>query len=717
MNIATLFTLLEKQASATGRVALDATIVTMAQLALIQRAFGLKDDQYLTINGVKDADITESGDTVTIAAGTVNVFDRQTLGMTITFTVGLEVDFVLVIAMPKGWALTDSFTDLPGFPFSLLILSNSCFVYSTRAVARYRLWSNQPGDAVDLDRGLNLAAELSVDALSALELLLGPEMPSKPLTLCGAFEAPVPKALPVMRLNADLGIPAFELIHGLTIKGLELAVRIPEASSESVQDVVIGVNAVTSDLEFLVGLTENATALSVSGTPLPTYAPTIDTLAACTLGEALLPKGTTFSAFLPSPISDAFTSIQFDGFDVAVSLVPAKQVTYLSFSIGEKPGSSVNLGLLDLTGFTLSATWMDPVAADPTTTIGLTGQARIPLKILTEPFDFSISIIRTTGCAISAIEASYVTPIDAPVTLASIIAEIAPSGTTIPDELNDLGFSAFLLHAEPAGHSLSCSCQGELDCIIFSQPFAASFCLAFSADKTSTGTDYTFDLSASFFVGETAFLLEAVLAKAGGAKSFQFTAKAENIPLSELIENLFADFDIDLSVLPEIMLSNVTINYNTPIDKQVGVDATFTFADTHDTGEFVLVATRKANWEFVAVLSLGSDKPLDVGLQLPLIGKDLAGELELKASHLVIASKGASGITVPAYPDLIDTPGVSFIFDLMLAGQPQSVTLPVVRFAPSSATVAPAAIAVRQQAAASAAGTLAIQKKIGPVFI
>ena len=130
-------------------------------------------------------------------------------------------------------------------------------------------------------------------------------------------------------------------------------------------------------------------------------------------------------------------------------------------------------------------------------------------------------------------------------------------------------------------------------------------------------------------------------------------------------------------MLPEIVLSGVTMNYNTPKDHQVGIDASFAFPGADLTGECVFVAEKKTAWEFVAVASLGRDHPIDIGCHLPLVGKDLVGDFELKAGYLVIASKDAAGITVDQFPDLTIKPGISFAFDLVLAGQPHTVMLPV----------------------------------------
>jgi hypothetical protein len=721
MDIATLYRRLETQASGTGKISLDTTILSAAETARIQNAFGLPKGQYLTINGVRGADVTRTGDAVKISAGTVDLLNRQALGVQITFTVGSQVDFVLAIAMPEAWALADSFSDLPDFPFKLLALSDSYFIYSTRPVNNYPLWSGRPADAVDLTQGLNFGSDLSVDALNVLALLLGPLKPSEKLKLRGSFEAPKPKSYPVMSLNADLNIAGFDLLPGLTVKDLRLTVQITEPASDSVQDVVIGVGATTKDLEFLLGFTENTTAITVSGKPLPTYSATLDTLAECTLGAALLPQGTNFSSFLPAPISDAFASIQFNGFAVAVSLTPTREVTYLSFSVGEKPGSLINLGLFDLTGFTLNAAWVDLHSPEATTMIGLTAQARMPLKAFPDPFDFSISISNKKGWAIDSVDASY----QGAVTLSDIVKEVAPSGTVIPAELNDLTFSDFLVHADPAGETFSCSCHGAFQCAILSRPFDLSFCLTLTAKKTNNVTEYAFDLSAGLIIGETEFLLVAELAKSGGSTNFQFTATADEIPLSDLIVSLFKDFDLDLSVLPEIALSQVTVSYNTPTDNEVGVDAIFTFADTAHTGEFILITEKRAGWEFAAMTRVGGTDPIDLGSRLPLIGKEFAGEFELKASYLLIASKGAAGITLARYPDLVITPGVSFAFDLLLAGHPQTLMLPLASFASSGGTSLSAPAASRLPAvgassetgADAAPGTISIQKKIGPIFI
>src|ERR1700750_617776 len=217
MDILTLFTRLREQASKTGTVSLDAEILDAAETARIQNAFGLQKGQYLTIHGVRSTDITLTGDSVTISAGTVDVLNRQALEVKTTFTVSTQTDCILAIAMPQNWALKDSYSGLPDFPFGFLALSQSYFFYSTRPVTNYPLWPSQPGDAIDLIHGLNFGAELSVDKLSVLASLLNTRTPLQPLKLSGSFEAAKAKFYPVMSLNARLHIASFELLNSLTL--------------------------------------------------------------------------------------------------------------------------------------------------------------------------------------------------------------------------------------------------------------------------------------------------------------------------------------------------------------------------------------------------------------------------------------------------------------------------------------------------------------------
>ena len=246
MDIAALLKQLQTQASGTGKVSLDSTILTASQTAAIQKTFGLPNGKYLTIDGVTSADVRQAGDSIAIAAGTVDVLNRQALGTTMTFTAGTEVDFVLVVAMPKAWVFADSFPDLTGFPFDLLGLSGCAFLYSTRAVHGYPFWPGVPAGDIDLAAGLNFAADLSIAGLTAMKWLLDSAMPSEPLKLWGPVEAPAPKSFPVMNLSAALGVPALQLVPGLTVTSLRLALQITAPGLDAVQNVVIGVAALTT---------------------------------------------------------------------------------------------------------------------------------------------------------------------------------------------------------------------------------------------------------------------------------------------------------------------------------------------------------------------------------------------------------------------------------------------------------------------------------------
>jgi len=720
MEPTTLVSQLQTQVANAGKITLDASILDAAELLQVQNAFGLMAGQYLSIEGLKGTDIpSASGNSISITAGTISVLNLTALTVkSITFTAGDRVGFMLVISMPATWTFTDSFPALNFFPFDVVTVSGAGFVYSSQPVTGYPLWPAGTANPINLAAGLNMGADLSIAGLSLLQALLGTPAPAGSLKAWGAFNTKALYPYPLMNISADLGLPPFELLPGFYITGLALSLQINEPpGDEMFQDIAIGIVATTTDLEFFLAITQDMDMVSISGGPLPTYTATLDNLAQSTLGNAILPAGTDFSTFLPGPLSDAFTSIEFNGFTMVLALGDEKQVTYATFSIGEKTGSAVNLGLFSLTGFTLEVSWFTPGSTGSIARIGVGAQAAIPVDVFKDPFDFSIAVTVVNGSAtIDTIEARY----DGSITLTDIIKEISP-GSTIPEVLNDLSFSRFMVRADPGGDSFTCSCSGNLDLEIMSQPLVAAFQLMLNKNATTT----SYELSAGFVIGDGAFLFDMSLVSGGDSSLFQFTAKADQIPVSQLVEDLFGAIDIDLSLLPEVVLTDLTLNYNTPSDGFSSLDASFSF-DTNYTGEINIAAQKMgspAQWEFVAAAGLGTTNPVDIGASLPLVGSELAGDFELKESWLIITSKKPTGITIPAASHLTIKPGVSFAFDLILAGQAQTVMLPVVGYpAPEQQQTLRVMQSVVTDSTTPAApakptGSIPIQKQIGPLFI
>lgn len=200
------------------------------------------------------------------------------------------------------------------------------------------------------------------------------------------------------------------------------------------------------------------------------------------------------------------------------------------------------------------------------------------------------------------------------------------------------------------------------------------------------------------------------------------------IPLSALINGLFEDLGIDFD-LPDISLSNPSLTFNTGDTAAFGISAGYSIESI--TGTFQLECRKNDDithkWEFAAVLELTPGDPVDLGAKLPLVGSEIAGDFELKGASLIFTSNTSTSndvITIPGNPNLKITPGVSFAFDFVLAGQAHSLTLPVIEYhsaQPRHDTLNAAPVvdapAPHSDQSKKPSGNIPIQKKIGPIFI
>jgi hypothetical protein len=731
MNIGALHTQLITQA-ANGKVILNTTLLAQNTVNGLQTDFGLVQGDFLTISGITATDIPEPfGDSITITAGTTGVFQLNGLSFNLVFTINAEVvDLCLQIQMPDRWKVKDSFPELTLFPFSLIELSKGLFIFDSKGKSSFTPAFYSYGSIPQLAEGLSLIASLDLSSIPVLKDMLDNKLPTGSLTISGPFSAATRFPYPVMQLTTAISNSPVTIIPGITFDSLSLSVSISDPGSSYIQDFIFSLDAPAGDMDYTVTLSDSADIISLAVTPKPSASFNLQTLSESDLVKSILPPGINFGSFVPDPLMSVFSSIEFKGAGFSFSL-SNKQITEVDFSIGQAKDQSLQLGLFTFTNIVMRANWESPGSESAMVFVLFSAEANIHLKVFSDPFHFSISVSEIQSkWQIDLIEAQYFGAIS----LAGIIREIAP-GTTIPTVLNDLQFGKFYVRAEPGGNSYTCSCQGAFGTEIMDTVFSSNCNLILTV--SGQGTD--FKLSGGFAVGNDYwFNIVTGLAKNSTSTTFTFTGTSTAIPISDLIINLFADFDIDLSVLPEIMLSNATINYNIPTDGLVSIDADFVF-DTDYTGEFHFAAQKAgspASWQFVAFAGIGTQNPVDIGAMLPLVGKEISGDFELKESYLLITSKTPAGITIPSKPDLTITAGVSFGFDMVLAGQAQKVMLPVVSYSNPDATqdqentasAAPGSNPALLPATGGTDGsqsntannsiyTIQLQKKLGPIFV
>ncbi|MBV7530484.1 DUF6603 domain-containing protein [Chitinophaga sp. sic0106] len=711
MSINDLVAQLRKQA-ATGSITLDNTILSNAQITAIQTAYGLDTASFIKINGISVADIPDpnNNNSVTINNGSCDLLNQTNINVQeLTFNVNGAVDFILNIKMKDSWQWTDSFPILNVFPFNQIRCSATYFIYSTKVVGTYQLWSANAADAIPLAAGLNIGTRLSLQALSKLPAIFG----SLTLDVNGA--GPIVHnnsyPYPVMKLSTDL-LSSFTLFDGLPVSNLQYIVEIT-APQQLVQDIISAVSTTAGDMQLLLDIDQSTEVLRIEGNALnDNY--TLANIASGTVAQAILPAGTNFQQFIPSTIGQVFDSISLKGFNITASLGTPKSINRVIFTIGQKSNTRVNLGVFNLTNFVLNVAWTNPKNGNTSTTVKFLASGTIPLKTFNDPLNFSIIAAYNGTWNIQQIEADY----PGTIALADIIHEI-DSGTKIPDELSGLTFSNFLLQGDVAGSEYTLALQAYWDLVVMSETVCSNYVLNLHYDGSKT--DY--ELKAGFVIGESSITADIIF-----DQQFKFSGEADDISLSDLLTSLFGNLGIDLTGIPDILLNSLKINYNTPADGQMSINADLTYGNNFD-GKFDLVAMKSGNpatWEYIAYAGIGVTNAIDLGALLPMVGPELKGKFEINDAFFIITSKTIDGLTLNEIQGNTLKPGISIGFNVVIDGTPQQLLMQILNYEQQSAGnfyITQHGKLIKSNADASNDNTTGnvhsflIQKQIGPILI
>ena len=508
MDISAIITNLRAQVK-NAKIALDETLLSSVQLNAIRSSFGLGPKDFIVINGVNTVP-DPVGDSVTISTGTVDIFAQKGLGnIQLSFIGGADTNLIFYIPMPSGWKINDSFPTLTLFPFNLLALSETSFTYSTIKKADWVL----PGKktAIQLSIGLNLNGLVTLKGFELIASLLGSQFPAGLLNISGLLSKDPKNPYPVMKLNADLGIPKFTIVSGLELNALKLLLEVTVPDKNNEQGINFGIRAETKNLLFDLIILDGGGSISFIGGPQPGFNATLANLATTELSIAVLP-GVDFSSLVPDPIAGVFTNaIAFKGFSALMSLSEPRKITSISFSIGQASGVTIDLGLFKLTGFTFEASWISPGSQNALTMVSFKASGKVPINIFKEDFNFRISASGTKkGWEIDSIYADYAGRI----TMADILLEISPN-SVIPDFLKEVSFTNFVASAKPGEQQFMLACMGEVGIHAMDQNFVASFALILN--KTASQTK--FQLNTQFGIGNVAYTLNLQLANSKDAGS------------------------------------------------------------------------------------------------------------------------------------------------------------------------------------------------------
>ncbi|QJB37995.1 hypothetical protein HF324_09080 [Chitinophaga oryzae] len=706
MDISELISKLRADASAAGQVVLNTAYLSDAQVATIQGVLGMAPTRYITIKNLRAGDIPDAQNSaVTITAGQADLLNQNSLPVKeLIFTVGAAqtIDFILNLALPSSWQWTSSFPDLSLPPFTLLPVSDGYFVYTTTSQSDYQVNANR---SIPLSAGLNFSCLTDVSKIPKLAAILG-SVPSGNLPLSGTADFKNnTTAYPATTLLVPL-LSQLPLTNKFKLSNLQLKIEITDPDGAA-QDIITGLWA-TDPMFNLLFLLDNTSSLmiEVDCTPLSSAGTTLAQLSSCSIAQALIGSSWHFENFVPAALSGAFGSITFD---VILSLsfsggFNVRGITFRAYS-----DSSLGLGLFTLSGFQLNFT-LDNPGGQAAAYVHMLIEAKIPLQTFKGNFigtiDISTSDNTNTGSTwnIDTITAAYPDT----VSFTDLIQELDP-GITFPQELAELTFSDFSLEADPGGNSYTCACYGTLDMHLFDVMLSTQFSLLITHNGSTS-----YELKADTIVGETFLNADLQL----NNNEIVFTGSAKDIPLTDLLASIFSDINIDLTILPEITLSAISIQYNTPSVDTLTITGSLDYNGT--MGDFQLVGQKSNNqWQFVAMAGFDLNPAFDIGAHIPLVGGKLTGDLTLKKGYLIITSKAPQGIKFTGLPPNIP-PGISFYFDLELRGKDTPVTLPVLAYSADFKAVMNSFYLATSEADISSgntAYTIQIGKNLGPLYV
>nr|WP_295874722.1 DUF6603 domain-containing protein [uncultured Chitinophaga sp.] len=705
MDISELINKLRADASASQQVVLNTAYLTDEQVAATQSVLGLQSGQYITIKNLRANDIPDAqNNSVTITAGQVDLLSQDNLPVKeLVFTAGnaQTIDFILNLTLPASWQWTSSFPKLQLKPFTLLSPSNGSFIYSTTPHTAYQVNTQTQ---ITLAAGLNLACTTSVSKIPKLSVILGSLLPTGDLPLSGTIDLKGNStAYPVMTLLVPL-IQQLSLTGKFTLGSLQLKIAITDAVP---QDIITGLWATDPmfDLLFLLDSTSSLT-IEVDCTPLSDGHSTLAQLSTCSIAQALIGSSWHFENFVPAVLNNAFTSITFDAI-LALSFSGGFNVPGIAFRVYSD--SSLPLGLFTLSSFQLNFS-LDNPGADAAAYVHMLVAAKIPLQTFKGNFIGTIAI--STGdntntnstWNIDTITAAYPDT----VSFADLIQEL-DANVTYPQELGELTLSDFSLEIDSGGNSYTCACYGTLDMHLFDVNLSTQFNLLIThAGSTS------YVLKANTIIGDSILNLTLQL----NSKEVIFEGAAMDIPLTNLLVSIFSDINIDLTILPEITLSTITVKYNTPLADKLTITGALDYNGTQ--GDFQLVGQKvDSQWQFIAMAGFDLNPAFDVGAHIPLVGGKLTGELTVKKGYLIITSKTPQVVTFTGLPPGI-TPGISFYFDLELRGTDTPVTLPVLGYSSTFKAMMNSfylATSETDISSGNTAYTIKIGKNLGPLYV
>jgi len=616
------------EAGSKSTITLDGAVFTDAVLKSIRSAFALSADANLTIVEAQALHVPEPANGVlTISGAKVSVFKKDKVPVNLTFTSpasGLQA--TIVVELPDKWNFKDSFDGLDTFPFNLLTTTGARFVYTTVAQSNY----NWPGDGagkIDLEPGLNLLSNVTLQHLPTLQKLLKPVIGdvvgdgSLSLKLHGLFTAKDGQVLPVGKLRAPLGGGNLEVGAGsvkLNVSNPAIALQIGEATEDyPLQQIDLLVEAEFQEkLKVAIAVSPAGDVLEVNTELLPNYRTITDLI-------VMLPGGEDFKGYIPTELKIVFDKVALNNFSLHISSEP--RVTYTGLSIGASEPWTVLPDMLELNKLNLEIQTIDPTQDSSWTRVQIEAQAKFLPKIFDEAdFDFIVELEKETSWQVQRVSGAYY----GSVRLEKIVKGVLGQQVQVPRALGDIAFSDFGVIANREASQFGYTFFGSVEAgfpILDTQLTSA---LNLVVTKNSKGDKVV--LGGGLMIGEQVFTVSLKF----GAGDSKLTAewKKEGPPLG------FGDIATafgwtSMPELPEgldLALKEATFSYD--FDKKTLALT----AQSANYGQIVFASiVAPSTRERVYLFSL--DIPLDVKFsQLPLVGESLRMDPPVGISELQI---------------------------------------------------------------------------------
>src|SRR5476649_108611 len=532
MSLTTLAGTLIAQANAGSTIILDDSVLGADAVSALRTAFALGASENLTIVGVRGANVVgPSNGTLTINAGTVSLFKKTALAITVEFTEpGDATEALIYVTMGSAWTFHESFPSLDNFPFNLIDFSGPGiavpqFVYTTavRNVFQWPGYTNaQP---ITLSPGLWFFSQIGLGSLPILGELLGTLLPSAPVDFYGPFAAVAGQSLPVGTITASLSAGTFTIgsaPNTLALSAPAIAFRITPAVPPLVlQRLQL---LITSEFNQVLDI---SIAIPAGGTPFTLSAgPPQDKSTPIQALIESLPGGSDFSQYIPAELDTIFATIGLASFSMVTDTTPSVQS--IGFAVTtQEPWTLIPDDVLVLDNLSLKVSIIE--ALTPTLVQAwISATATFLPKIFPGDFDFTVGL-HGPPYTIASVSGNYA----GFVALPDLINEVMGETNDLPSALAGISFSDFGVTATrtavgtPWNYSFSGSAETSFPVLGTALSALLYVNVTHTPATKSAAVGNGIQLAGGLVIGEQSFALTLDMASADAKLSASWANGAE----------------------------------------------------------------------------------------------------------------------------------------------------------------------------------------------